>query len=331
MIVGVVVPVRARTPEARDDLARCLAALAACDPAPAAIVVCDDGSPAPVGVPPGVAVLRIAPSGPAAARNAGAAALPVACDALVFVDSDVEVPPDAFARLEAAWARWPEAAAVWAGVAAAHPHPGLVSRYKHLSHRAFVRALPTRTRHLTSMCVAIRREAFVSVGGFDTRWDSVSVEDVELGRTLHAAGHVVVRDESLEVVHRHRHTFASALRNDLHKVRRHARTTLARRRAGCPSVRVEDPGEVRQLRYLLGVPLGVAAVATLPLPPVALGCAAALVAWERAFFRALREDGGTAFAVACVPLAAWERVVSAVALGAGVLDHVRDVLRGRSS
>ena len=64
---------------------------------------------------------------------------------------------------------------------------------------------------------------------------------------------------------------------------------------------------------------------------LAAACGLLLEEVEEELVAALREDGGDAFAVACVPLAAWERTVAAVALGAGALDHARDVLRGRSS
>ena len=364
----VTVPVRVRAPEHVDDLRRCLAALLACDPPPARILVVDDGSPAPVEVPDGVEVLRITPSGPAAARNAGAehllrrdrardaegrgavradgaderaGASPAQPDpaegggapilasllapTLVFVDADIVVPADTFARLALGFQTHPESAAIWGTVTAAHPHPGVVSRYKNLTHRHFTRCQPAQTRHLTSMLLAIRPEAFSHVGGFDTRWDTVSVEDVELGRELFAAGFEVRIDHGLEAEHRHRFTLVSAVRNDLHKVRRHVATTLARRARGCPSVQVQAQGERRQVHYLLGVPLGAGALVALGTgrPLLALGLAGALVAWERDLWRSLLREGGAGLAVASVPLMVLERGVVAVATVAGTVDHLR--------
>ncbi len=335
---GVVVPVRVREPRHREDLAACLAALGAADPPPHEVVVVDDGSAPPVSLTREESLcarpLAAPPRGPASARNTGAAALDPACDVVVFVDADIVVPPDAFARLAEAFVRWPDAAAVWGTVTAAHPHPGVVSRYKNLSHRHFTLQNPARTRHLTSMLVAVRREVFDAVGGFDTTWDTVSVEDVELGRTLHAAGHAVYLDHDLAAEHRHRFTLAGAVRNDLHKVRRHVRTTLARRAAGCPSVAVEAPadgsegsrsGERRQVQYLLGVPLGAGAIVALLAgrPLLAAGLTGALLVWERDFVGMLAREEGTPFALACVPLLVLERGVVAVATAAGVLDHLR--------
>lgn len=326
---GVVVPVRVRAPGHRDDLAACLAALAAADPAPHEVVVVDDGSAPPVSLTReerlGARSLVAPPRGPAAARNTGAGDLDPACDIVVFVDADIVVPPDTFARLAEAFARWPDAAAVWGTVTAAHPHRGVVSRYKNLSHRHFTLQNPARTQHLTSMLVAVRREIFAGVGGFDTTWDTVSVEDVEFGRSLHAAGHAVYLDHGLAAGHRHRFTLAGAVRNDLHKVRRHVRTTLARRAAGCPSVVVEGAGERRQVHYLLGVPLGAGALVALLAgrPVLAAWLTVALLGWERDFVRMLAREEGAGFALACVPLLVLERGVVAVATVAGILDHLR--------
>jgi GT2 family glycosyltransferase len=341
----VVVPVRLRATAHAAHLARCLEALAACDPAPASVTVVDDGSAAPVvlprSAPAGTTLHRIAPAGPAAARNAGARALRGrppndGADVHVFVDADILVPPHTFARLAAVLAAHPAAAAVWGTVTARHPDAGsgltaLVSRYKNATHRHFTRCQPRgddgtgATRHLTSMLVAVRAPVFEDAGGFDARWDTVSVEDVELGRELHARGHAVRLDHTLEADHLHRFSLLDAVRNDLHKVRRHAATTLARRARGCPSVRVEAEGERRQVRYLLGVPLGAGALLALAAgrPGIAAGLTAALCAWERDLLRQIARDEGRATAVASVPLLVLERGVVTLALVAGGWDHVR--------
>lgn len=320
MRFSAVVPVLARTDAARDDLARCLAALIAANPAE--IIVVDDGSPTPVSVPDGVILLRQANAGPAAARNVGAAR--ASGEILVFVDADIVVPPDTFARLEAGFTG-SDVTAIWGTVTAAHPHPGVVSRYKNHTHRHFTLLQPEQTRHLTSMLAAVRREAFEAAGGFDTRLRTVSVEDVELGRTLFERGDRVVLDKELAAEHRHRFTLAGALRNDFHKARHHARTTLVRRLRGDRSVALDGPGERRQLHYLVGVPLGVGALAAALSGrwTLAVGLGAALVAWEADLFGYLRRQEGLRFAVACVPLMVIERTTVATALVAGVTDVVR--------
>ncbi len=319
-----IVPVLARTAEARADLDRCLAALRACDPAPFEIVVVDDGSPTPVAsTDPRIRVLRQPNAGPAAARNAGASA--TTGDTLVFVDADIVVPPDTFARLAAGFAETPDAAAIWGTVTAAHPHPGVVSRYKNHTHRHFTLAQARETRHLTTMLAAIRRTAFEAAGGFDTRLRTVSVEDVELGRTLYDRGERVLLDKALAAEHRHRFSLLGAVRNDFHKARHHTKTTLARRLRGDLSVSLDGPGERRQLRYLVGVPLGVGALGAALTGRWALsaGLAAALVGYESDLWSYLRREEGLPFALACVPLMAIERTTVAAAVVAGTIDLVR--------
>ncbi len=327
---SVIVPVLARTPAAHDDLARCLAALTACRPGPGEILVVDDGSPRPVQASsegglseaPPVRILRQPNAGPARARNAGAAV--ATGDILVFVDADIVVPPDTFERLAQGFAAEPDAAAIWGTVTAAHPHSGVVSRYKNHTHRHFTLAQARETRHLTSMLAAVRRDAFVAVGGFDTRLRTVSVEDVELGRSLFARGDKVLLDKALAAEHWHRFTFLSALRNDFHKARHHTRTTLGRRLRGDPSVALDGPGERRQLHYLLGVPLGVGALGAALAGRWSLSAtfAAALVAWESDLWGTLRREEGLPFALACVPLMVVERTTVAAAVGAAVATAV---------
>lgn len=315
-------PALVRNVEDADNLARCLAALAACVPAPVDIIVVDDGSRTPVTAASAI-VLRQPNAGPAAARNAGARA--ATGDVLVFVDADIVVPPDTFAKLAAGFAATPEAAAIWGTVTAAHPHAGLVSRYKNLTHRHFTLQQERETRHLTTMLAAITRADFERVGGFDTRLRTVSVEDVELGRTLHESGGRVLLDKTLAAEHRHRFTFLGAMRNDFHKARNHTRTTLSRRARGEQSVTVSGRGERRQLHYLLGVPLGVGAVAAALTGRwrLAASLTAGLVVWERDLLGFLEEEGGLAFALACVPLMAVERTTVAGAVVAGGVDFLR--------
>lgn len=320
---AVVVPALVRTDEDADHLRRCLAALQACAPPPTSIVVVDDGSPHPVEAS-GVKVLRQANAGPAAARNRGFAEVDPSVTHVVFVDADIVVPADTFARLAQGFADTPDAAAIWGTVTSSHPHPGLVSRYKNHTHRHFTLQQGARTRHLTSMLVAIRRDAFLRVGGFDTRWTTVSVEDVELGRALFEAGEPVVLDTALAAEHHHRFTALSALRNDFRKVRAHAATTLARRARGGTSVDVDGPGERRQVHYLVGIPLGMGAVGALLLGRwrTALLLTGALAWWERDLLRHLAREEGVAFALSCVPWMLVERNVAGLAIGTAVLGHI---------
>lgn len=331
--LSVVIPCLVRRDEDARHLAACLDALAQAAPAPREIVLVDDGSRQPLTVPAGwsgapMRVLRQSNAGPASARNAGA--LATSGSVIVFVDADIAVPVDVFARLCDRLRERPEAAAVWGTVTSEHPHDGFVSRYKNLTHRHFTLLQAEETRHLTTMLAAVRREAFLAVGGFDTRLRTVSVEDVELGRDLHDRGLPVLLDKELASVHHHRFTLLRALKNDFHKARNHARTTLDRRSRGESSVQVDGPGERRQLHYLVGVPLGAGAVAALLTGRWRLSAAllGGLAVWERELLTFLAKEEGPLFALGALPLMAVERTTVATAVAAGVADHLRGRLRG---
>lgn len=327
----VVIPALIRSPADRESLSRCVWALRGCDPAPVEIIVVDDGSPDAIagwiGDEPGPAVhvVRQPNAGPAAARNTGVARCGAAPDDIVvFVDADIVVPADTFARLAADFARWPTAQAVWGTVTADHPHADVISQYKNLTHRHFTLAQPEETRHLTTMLAAVRRSAFDKAGGFDEAYTTVSVEDVEFGRTLHEAGLPVFIDHALAAEHRHHFTVRSALRNDFRKARAMAAATLDRRAQGGASVQTGGPGEQRQVRYLLSVPLGVAALGAALTGRWRWSAAflGALTYLERDLVRFIVKERGPLFAAAVVPWMAVERTTVALAIVAGTGDHV---------
>lgn len=317
------VPAFVRSDADRRALLRCLDALRQAVPAADEIVVVDDGSPLPVTLrhDASARVVRQPNQGPAAARNRGAAE--TTGDVIVFIDADIEVPPSALGLLAAA-VDAPGVAAAWGTVTAAHPHPGLVSRYKNLSHLHFTTCLEHETRHLTTMAAAVRREAFTRVGGFDERYDCVSVEDVELGRDLHDAGYRVLLERRVACVHWHRFTLAGAVANDFRKLRALVAATLWRRTAGRPSTAARDGATRRQSAYARGAVIGAAAIgaALWGRPKTALLLGAAMVALEWRFWRFLAAHEGVAFALACVPLMAIERANALLAGATALLASV---------
>lgn len=195
--VSVVIPAY----NAAGPLRRCLTALARSLDRPAEIIVVDDGSrdaTAAVAGEFGCRVIRLpANRGPASARNAGAEA---ARSPLVwFLDSDTTVAPSTLGVAVRRLTRSGADAVV--GRYAKEPlNPGLFARYycllKHWSHRLGC----DRYNVLAGQCAMIRRELFLTVGGYQPFRPGVDIENEELGRRVAARGRIVL-DPELQVAH----------------------------------------------------------------------------------------------------------------------------------
>ncbi|MEM8963894.1 MAG: glycosyltransferase family A protein, partial [Acidobacteriota bacterium] len=95
MRISLIVPIGGAAPA----WPRCALSLERLDPPPAELILVLDGRDLNVSVP-GATVLRLdQQGGPARARNAGAKV--ATGDVLLFIDSDIEVPPDTIARIAA--------------------------------------------------------------------------------------------------------------------------------------------------------------------------------------------------------------------------------------
>lgn len=167
-----------------DTLERCLAALDASSRAPEELIVQRD----PAG------------AGPAAARNLGVEA--TRADVLFFLDSDVEVHPEALERTAARFAADPGLAAVFGAYDDDPADPGLTSRYRNLLHHHVHAGAAGEAETFWAGLGAIRREAFADSGGFDAdAFPKPSVEDIELGMRLRRGGARIVLDPEIRGRH----------------------------------------------------------------------------------------------------------------------------------
>src|SRR5687768_11086384 len=134
------------------------------------------------------------PSGPAVARNRAAAI--ASGDVLAFVDADVVVAPDALPGM----CRLLEEETGLDGVFGAYDllpsERNFMSQYKNLSHAYVHEVGNTNASTFWAGLGAVRADAFRSVGGFAERFRRASIEDIDLGSRLVAAGTALRTDVS---------------------------------------------------------------------------------------------------------------------------------------
>jgi GT2 family glycosyltransferase len=290
--LAVIVPATDSPP----TLARCLEALISATRAPDRMVVVSD--------PPRL--------GPAAARNAGAAAC--ADEILVFVDSDVAVRPDALARIADAFARDPSLDAIFGAYDDAPSAPGPVSRFRNLLHHHVHATAAGPASTFWAGLGAIRRAAFERLGGFDARaYPRPSIEDIELGARLTEGGGRVRLDPAIRGTHLKRWSLGTMIRADF-ALRGVPWTRLAVRRRSVP----------RQLnlgwRHRAGALASVALAASLLLrrPAAAAAAAGSLLAIHAPFYALLARRGGGSLLAAGIPLHVIHHLTAAASVPAAL-------------
>src|SRR5215510_1865659 len=209
--VSVVMPVY----NAETTLEECLTKLGQSTFEDFEVVVVDDGStdrspeilsrfPVPVVPSPG----RV---GPAAARNLGAQV--ATGRILFFIDSDVMVRSDTLQLLAEGFEQ-PGVDGLCGVQAAEMRYRDLVSQYKNLWMRWTYLRQSGEVPLFYTTAAAIRRDAFLRVGGFDVGYSTPNVEDTAFGQKLKRLGVRVRIHPQLEVEHVKRYSLWGLLRTD---------------------------------------------------------------------------------------------------------------------
>jgi GT2 family glycosyltransferase len=211
--LSVVIPAR----NAQASLARCLEAVRRNASGSVEIVVVDDGSQDGSGAIAssfGATVVRHdVPTGPAAARNAGARA--ATAPIVLFVDADVVLADDAIERIVAGFDDDPDRAAIFGSYDDAPEAGAFVSDYRNIFHHFVHQSSREESQSFWAGCGAVRRPVFLALGGFDERYRRASIEDIEFGGRLARAGHRIHLDKRVRCTHLKRWTFASILATDI--------------------------------------------------------------------------------------------------------------------
>jgi hypothetical protein len=264
-----------------------------------------------------LAITRPAGASPAYARNAGARR--AGGDVLVFVDADVLLHDDACARIRAAFAARPELAALIGSYDDAPAASGPVSGFRNLLHHHVHQEAAGPIASFWSGLGAIRRDVFLALGGFDTaHYGAPTIEDIDLGLRLAAAGLTTELDPTVQGTHLKRWTLRSMVLTDL--VYR-GMPWIALLLQAPASPRVLNLGVRHQLSAALSVG---AAVALLRGRPGVSGAAlAGVAALNRDLYALIRRRRGLREALAAVPLHVVHHLTSVAALPLGVASFLR--------
>jgi glycosyltransferase involved in cell wall biosynthesis len=305
-----------------EHLGACLAALRRSGPGLELIVVADgavdDCLPAARAFDATVLTIP-GPAGPAVARNRGASIARAAI--LVFVDADVVVAPDAVGGMCDLLDAEPAVSGVFGAYDHRPPAENFASQFKNLSH-AYVHEVGNRTATtFWAGLGAVRSGAFQAVAGFDERFRRPSVEDIDLGYRLIAAGYVLRLEPRFRGTHLKRWTVWSCVVTDVRA--RGIPWTQLILRSGAIS---NDLNTSRSLRISVALAYGVlAALGLLAVTPwagaAALVMLGGLVALNIGYYRWFARARGWRFALRVLPMHFVHHLCNGVSFLAGSLLH----------
>jgi Glycosyl transferase family group 2 len=233
------------------------------------------------------------------------------------VDADVELHPDALARIRARFAGDPELVALFGAYDDRPAAPGAVSRFRNLLHHHVHASSAGPAETFWAGLGAVRRDAFLHAGGFDCdRYPVPAIEDIELGTRLRAAGSRIELDPRVEGTHLKHWSLAGMVRTDL-------------TRRGIPWMKLQldtrSPSRALNLgwRHRLTAAASLALVTALLArrPREAVLAAGAMGALNARFYTLLARRGGPLLLAAGLPLHVIHGLTAAAAVPLGVVAH----------
>ncbi|HEY9877825.1 MAG TPA: glycosyltransferase family 2 protein [Leptolyngbyaceae cyanobacterium] len=199
-----------------DAFRKCLASISAANPKPREIIVVADGPSDDswqVAEQFGAKVLRLPnQAGPAAARNAGVGL--ATGQVIVFLDADVTVPADFFEKVAEKFEQFPALDALIGSYDDAPEAPNFLSQYRNLFHHYTHQMAQEQASTFWGACGAVQKAAFLAIGGFDERYRTPCIEDIELGYRLKQGGCNIRLCKDVQVKHLKRWEALSMLKTD---------------------------------------------------------------------------------------------------------------------
>jgi len=304
---------------------RCLAALTESEFDDYELVVVDDGSSddsKAVAARFGARVLETEGRwGPGRARNLGAREASGLY--LLFLDADCEVAPSTLARAAAALRADPELDALFGSYDDAPSSATLLSQYKNLQHHWVHQSASSEASTFWAGCGVVRRSVFLQLDGFDAeRYERPSIEDIELGYRLTAAGHRIRLDKSVQVKHHKVWRLGNLLKTDVFD------RGIPWTRLMLEQGQIDNDLNVGTEGRVSGVAAWLLLVSLLgaPFEPwslvISLGCVLVLLIANRRFYRFLADKRGVGFALRAMPFHWLYYLYSVAAFGFGLLAHV---------
>lgn len=247
---------------------------------------------------------------------------------LLFLDADVMLKKNSLNLVTGSFQGKPQIAAVQGIYDKKSPAQNLASLYKHYYNYYKFSKVPTRFLSSTSaFCLAIKKEVFWKINGFDSKFPHPAAEDVDLGLRLKKLNYPILLNRQLKVIHLKSYTLRSLLRTEFIKVASNMKLML---RSGSF---VEYPISKNRKRDMVNV---IFSVALAPLILVSLlsllfvqswistgiflSLLAIFVGLNYRFLNLIRREKGVFTALGCIPVAYLDMLIAQMALIFGLID-----------
>jgi len=154
--------------------------------------------------------------GVAYSRNTGAKI--ASSDILVFVDSDVVVPPDGIYRIMKTLTEQTNTLIVFGNYSENSQNLSFISDYKNMDLVYRSNLAPSYLDFAVAFFLAIRKKTFEESGGFSETFSGSSVEDMEFGYRVCKGEYVAFQDRNIKVDHLKNYTVISLLKTNFKRV-----------------------------------------------------------------------------------------------------------------
>ena len=265
------------------------------------------------------------PHGPGYARNRGVEG--ARGEWVVFIDADVVVHENTLRRFVETIEREPGLDALFGAYDEAPPARGFLSQYRNLLHHWIHLKGAGEAESFWAGCGAVRRAAFVAVGGFDEgRYPRPMIEDIELGYRLRELGGKILLNPEIQGAHLKRWTFRGSAKTDLFdRGIPWARLLLERRRlGGLGNLNLNRGERVKAVTVVVALLLLAVSAITgrLPLAALAVLALAGVVLSNLPLYGWFAARRGPLFALAVVPMNLWYYLIGALSVGFGLVLHL---------